>query len=96
MRTIYFEDGSREYIINPRFDFRRVIEDRLGKDSADFFDEIIEEVEFETQTHADSILNDIALDIKRAIRDAKIEGDSFQTVDFLQNLYEKFKSIYDV
>ena len=51
MTTIYFEDGSCEYIINPRFDFRRVIEDRLGKDSADFFDEIIEEVEFETQTH---------------------------------------------
>ena len=93
MQTLYFEDGSREYIINPRFDFRRVIEDRLGKDSADFFDELIEDIEIESQTHADTVLNEIENDLRTAISRVKNEDSSFDTLDFLQEIFNKIIGI---
>ncbi len=93
MQTLYFEDGSREYIINPRFDFRRVIEDRLGKDSADFFDELIEDIEIESQTHADTVLDEIKNDFRTAISRVKNEDSSFDTLDFLQEIFNKIIGI---
>lgn len=93
MRTLYFEDGSREYIINPQFDFRRVIEDRLGKDSADFFDELIEDIEIESQTHADTVFNEIENDLRTAISRVKNEDSSFDTLDFLQEIFNKIIGI---
>lgn len=93
MQTLYFEDGSREYIINPRFDFRRVIEDRLGKDSADFFDELIEDIEIESQTHAETVLNEIENDLRTEISRVKNEDSSFDTLDFLQEIFNKIIGI---
>lgn len=93
MRTLYFEDGSREYIINPQVDFRRVIEDRLGKDSADFFDELIEDIEIESQTHADTVFNEIENDLRTAISRVKNEDSSFDTLDFLQEIFNKIIGI---
>lgn len=93
MQTLYFEDGSREYIINPRFDFRRVIEDRLGKDSADFFDELIEDIEIESQTHTETVLNEIENDLRTAISRVKNEDSSFDTLDFLQEIFNKIIGI---
>lgn len=41
-KTLYLSDGTVERIFNPELDFRSLILDRLGKDAADLFDEIIE------------------------------------------------------
>lgn len=89
MTTIYFEDGSREYIINPQYDFRRVIEDRLGKDSADFFDQLIEDITIEAQGHADSILYEIGKEVGIAINRVEKGDESFSILDFLYEIRKK-------
>lgn len=89
MTTIYFEDGSREYIINPQYDFRRVIEDRLGKDSADFFDQLIEDITIEAQGHTDSILCEIGKEVGIAINRVEKGDESFSILDFLYDIRKK-------
>lgn len=43
-RTLYFPDGSMEVVLcEPQHDLRRIIDERLGRDCAELYDEIIDD-----------------------------------------------------
>lgn len=49
-KTLYLNDGTVERIFNPpKDDYRLLLLDRLGKDAAALFDDIIEDFEIELE-----------------------------------------------
>ena len=91
MAMIYFEDGTKEMILDPFYDFRRVIEERLGKDSADLFEEIVDDSEAEGFSVAERFLNALMQDIVR-LRD-KMKKDSECDPGFINDLDEIYEKI---
>lgn len=87
MTMLYFEDGTHEIILNPELDFRRVIEEKLGKDSADLYDEILDDARIEDEGSASSTLDDIEKDILSVI--GRTQESNFDVTKFLWGLIAK-------
>ena len=90
MAMIYFEDGTKEMILDPFYDFRRVIEERLGKDSAELFEEIVDDADSHGFTEAEKFLETLMFDISRLISNMKDDGDcNYSHISDLEEIRDK-------
>ena len=93
MAMLYFEDGTKEMILNPYYDFRRVIEERLGKESADLFEEIVEESGDEKLAELSMVVSEAQDAIKETIKQLPDDESCSGIVDTLESLITKLNKL---
>lgn len=86
---LYFEDGTKEMILNPEIDFQRVIEEKLGKESAELYEEIVEDAKCEGFSAAERFLGEIQNDLRMVIQVLQKDNESPLTICNLEDIYNK-------